>query len=200
MAIGAPVRVYVAVKRFQAGVDFGTIVKDTAIGVLTDGAIGAAMPGLFSLVGKGIAAIRASTTFVRAADSVWNLSAFARGWEIERRILGQARRLVANFPVIDDIFEGVATSIKSMDLTAATYRSVGNITRTLEKYADTLSRFNGRVWAGDVVTAAQIEQRVLLVAVEDGAATVAQMQAINEFIAKAKLLWPNVKVLIAPVP
>ena len=49
------------------------------------------------------------------------------------------------------------------------------------------------------VTAAQIEQRVLVVAVEDGATTVAQMQVIDDLVNKAKLLWLNIKVLIVPV-
>ncbi|MFA6545411.1 MAG: RHS repeat-associated core domain-containing protein [Limisphaerales bacterium] len=208
MVIGAPFRVYHAAERLRIGVDFGTVVNETLFGVLTDGAIGAVLPGLFSYVGRGlsagISAIRASQTFVRASDSVWNMGIFARGWEIERRILGGTRRLVPNFPVIDDLVNGVATSIKSIDLTAATYKSAAKLTRMLEGYASKLSRFNGDSarYAGElsVVTANQIEQRVLLVAVEDGAATIEQMQVINEFVAKAKLLWPNIKVLIAPVP
>ena len=204
MAIGAPFRAIHAAQQLQAGVGMGTVVGETLLGVLTDGAIGAALPGIFSYLGRGLtaglAAIRTSQTFVRAADSVWNLGAFARGWEIESRILGGMRRLAANFPVIDDCVNGVATSIKSIDLTAATYNSAAHLTRVLGNYAHALSRFPGAFWGGVRITAADMTERVLVVAVEDGVATVEQMTVINDFVNKAKLLWPNIKVMIVPVP
>lgn len=204
ISIAAPLRGMQAAAQVRAGADLNAAYSEYAFGLLTDGLIGAALPGLSKYIGSGIAALRGSQALVRATDSVWKLGAFARGWAIESQILGGTRRLVQNFPVIDDLVNGVATSIKSIDLTAATYRTAANLAQRLEGYAGSLSRFTGgsASYAGQVsvVTANQIEQRVLVVAVEDGAATVAQMQTINDFINKAKLLWPNIKVLVVPVP
>jgi hypothetical protein len=141
--------------------------------------------------------------FNRAANSVWNLGLAARGFAIERTILGRLPNIstkVANFPVIDDLLNGVATSIKSMDLTAKSYRSATGILNKLSSYAKDLSQFAGRNWGGIEVTAAQMQKKVLLVAVERGAATPAQQQVLKDFVEIARIEWPNIVVKFETVP
>ncbi|MGR3313278.1 hypothetical protein [Roseovarius indicus] len=53
-----------------------------------------------------------------------------------------------NFPVIDKFENGLATSIKSIDLDAATYQSGATLTGTLNGYVDKVAGFQGKTWAG----------------------------------------------------
>lgn len=64
---------------------------------------------------------------------MWSLKPFERGVEIEK-MLGQ--NLPSNFPVIDKFENGLATSIKSMDLSAKTYQNIATMDRTLTVYID----------------------------------------------------------------
>ncbi|SCL34140.1 RHS repeat-associated core domain-containing protein [Micromonospora pallida] len=70
---------------------------------LRDFGIGAAVGGLTGGLGSAL----------RAAGSAWKLNQFARGLAIEAKLGGN---LPKNFPTIDKFANGVATSIKSMDL------------------------------------------------------------------------------------
>jgi len=47
---------------------------------------------------------------------------------------------------------------------------------------------------------AQVTQRVLVVAIEDGAATVAQSQLLTEFGRMARYVWPNIKIIFTAIP
>jgi hypothetical protein len=112
----------------------------------------------------------------------------------------RARTLHFNFPVIDDFFQGVATSIKSLDLTAARYQTEAGIRSVLSDAAGALAEFSGKVFAGAEVKAAQITDRVLIVAIEDGAATVEQELALKMFLQDYKVIWPNIKVALQIIP
>ena len=204
MAISAPFRAYSAAKRFQAGVDLATVAYDFTIGELTDGAIGAALPGLFS-IGSRIAPIarvvQAGGQVVgRAANSVWSLGSIARGRLIEQTILGRMPSTLQaglkNFPVIDDFYQGIASSIKSIDLLANTYQNTAALTSKIMRDAWKLSEFQGASLGGYSVAAGQIEKRVLVVAVEEGAATAAQGEALAQVVRQAQATYPNVQVVI----
>jgi RHS repeat-associated protein len=71
---------------------------------------------------------------VGRAVSVWGMNSGQRGMMIERALGGN---LPTNFPVIDKLAKGVATSIKSIDLTAKSYQRNGALLGTLR---DTLIR------------------------------------------------------------
>ena len=43
---------------------------------------------------------------------------------------------------------------------------------------------------------AQITERVLIVAIEDGAATVEQELALKAFLRDYKSVWPNIKIVL----
>jgi hypothetical protein len=66
---------------------------------------------------------------------------------MESEILGRPPNIssrVSNFPVIDDLSEGVATSIKSLDLTKSSYQSASGLIGQLRDYAFKPKRVFGR--------------------------------------------------------
>lgn len=125
---------------------------------------------------------------------VWDLNPFDRGREIERR-LGQ--NLPGNFPTIDRFQNGVATSIKSLDLQAPTYQSATTLQRTLNGYVDSVANFQGRNWAGVTIRARDITARALDLAVP-GAGTAAQQAAINQAVAYGASRGVTVNVIPFP--
>ncbi len=143
----------------------------------------------------GVAAKEAATDFfggalvvggiraLRGAGSVWNLNRFARGRSIERT-LGANQQWASNFPVIDKIQDGAATSIKSLDLTGKSYQKGNNLLNTLKGYINKLDNFGGRVeWAGDVVEeGVDYTSKTLELAVETGQGTAEQWEQIGKAI------------------
>ncbi|MCI0634079.1 MAG: hypothetical protein L0206_09225, partial [Actinobacteria bacterium] len=117
-------------------------------------------------MGAAVVGTRGQAT--TAGRGVWDLPPGRRGAVIEQR-LGQ--NLPQNYPVIDKLEGGVATSMKSMDLANRTYLDPRNIVRVGEGYVDKLAQFQGRrtPWAGVSVRAADIQHRTLQVAVPPGA-------------------------------
>jgi len=113
------------------------------------------------------------------SSNVWNLSPFERGRQIESSV-GRNLIPVWNYPVIDSFDNGAATSIKSIDLNASSYQNMSTLNRTLTRYIDSLSNFNGRDWGG-YDTTGQITSRTLTVVVPS-AGTTAQQGAINSAI------------------
>jgi hypothetical protein len=113
-----------------------------------------------------------------AASSPWLLKALERGQQIEDML---GRNLIRNFPVIDKWYNGVATSIKSIDLTAKSYQDIEVLIQTIKGYVNELAAFQGAQWAGLEIKSWEITSRVLQLAIPEGA-TEAQLSAINELI------------------
>ncbi|MRR31689.1 hypothetical protein EG834_15470, partial [bacterium] len=65
----------------------------------------------------------------KLGQDVWKMNPFTRGGEIEST-LGRSPNLAQNFPVIDRYNNGLATSIKSLDLGAKSYQNLTTLTRT----------------------------------------------------------------------
>jgi RHS repeat-associated protein len=94
---------------------------------------------------------------------VWDLPPIERGRVIEQR-LGQ--NLHPSFPVIDKVGGGVATSIKSLDLAAASYRSGTRVLSTVTRHINKLDQFNGASFGGStVVTGLHYTSKALEVAI-----------------------------------
>lgn len=148
----------------------------------------------------GVAAREAATDFfggalivggiraLRGANSVWNLGRFARGRAIEN-MLGANTRWAKNFPVIDKIQDGVATSIKSVDLTAQSYQSGNNLFNTLKGYVDKLDNFSGAAWGNkakgtfaDVQEGRDFTSKALEIAVESGQGSAQQWEQITKVV------------------
>ena len=129
-----------------------------------------------------------------AEESVWNLGWGSRGLAIEQQLGGN---LPAGFPVIDNFANGVATSIKSIDLNAATYRNTATLASRLNNYVDSVSGFNGANWANVDIKASQITARQLSLAIPSGSASAAQQTVINAAAARAQGMGVN--FIVTPV-
>ena len=126
--------------------------------------------------------------------SVWGLGNFARGNAIERML---GANLPRTFPTIDKFINGVATSIKSVDLTAVTYQNPANLARLLTNYVDKVAEFPGATLGGYAVDGSQITGRALEVAVPQGAIAPAQQAAINSVVSAAA--QKGVQVILIPI-
>ncbi|MBL8820741.1 MAG: hypothetical protein JNL58_32265, partial [Planctomyces sp.] len=129
-----------------------------------------------------------------AGRGVWDLHPFRRGRVIEQQ-LGQ--NLPDNFPSVDCFQNGVATSIKSMDLDAATYSDIRNITSTGRRYIDSVATFQGRKWAGVNIRLCDISARNLYLAVPVGA-TQAQRQALQDLVTYGTQNGVTVRIVVVP--
>ncbi|QDY07874.1 hypothetical protein FJK98_12430 [Micromonospora sp. HM134] len=142
----------------------GDALKDFAIG----GGLGALTGGLGA--------------YLKAGSSVWKLNQFERGLAIEAKLGGNLPR---GFPTIDRFANGTATSIKSIDLTAKSYQSAGQLTSRLQGYVDKVADFatSSKVdWAHRTIRPGEVTARELEIAVQRGAATGAQRNTLNQIV------------------
>jgi filamentous hemagglutinin len=132
-----------------------------------------------------------------AESSVWDLSPFARGQSIEQTL---GANLPQNFPVIDKFNwdTGVATSIKSIDLTAPSYQNMSTLSSTLNGYVNSVAGFSGQNWAGISINANQITGLQLQLAIPEGTASAAQQAMINATATRAQGL--GVGFIVTPMP
>jgi len=129
--------------------------------------------GVSSLLGAGAGAA--------ARSAVWSMAPIARGGVIEEML---GANLPRTFPVIDSFADGVATSIKSIDLSAASYQAPAALESKLLGYVDKLANFSGGSLAGARVAGADIAGKVLKLAVPEGVSG-AQQAVISRVIAAA---------------
>ena len=145
-----------------------------------------------NVVGVGVAG--AFTTRAATSASPWLLKPFARGQAIETS-LGQ--NLPKNFPVIDKFENGVATSIKSLDVNAASYQNAATLSRTLGGYIDDVAAFNGRSWAGVQISPGDILARGLDLAIPN-AGNAAQQLVFQQSLLNAAAKSVALRILIVP--
>ena len=106
------------------------------------------------------------------------------------------RTLHRNFPVIDKIPDGLATSIKSMDLRAATYQNTTPFAFRLRTYVGEVSEFvSGRV-GKDVVAPSDVQGRALELVVPTGTMTPKQREIVEAVRIWAKTLRNPVEIII----
>ncbi|MFZ1709933.1 MAG: RHS repeat-associated core domain-containing protein, partial [Anaerolineae bacterium] len=133
----------------------------------------------------------------QTTQSVWKLDPLKRGQEIEK-MLGRSPQLTQNFPVIDRFENGVATSIKSIDLGAKSYQNMGTLTSTVKGYVNELANWQGvRSWGNFGVGPNDITLRELLLAIPTGA-TEAQMAALRALQQWANTVGVNVNITVIP--
>jgi len=153
-------------------VDWGTVGKDAAIG----GLIGVGAGALAGALYAGTTA--AITIATESGVGVWGLSAVQRGQVIERALGG----MCSNFPVIDKFVNGAngiassITSIKSMDLGAASYQKGNAVFNTIMGYANKLADFGTTTWNYITVNVGNSTQRVLQLVIPEGATAAQQAQ------------------------
>lgn len=78
-----------------------------------------------------------------SADTIWLLDNFSRGQEIRRMMGGN---LPYDFPVIASFADGIAVSVKSMDLTAPTYQEPQAVINEISQQTEMLADFQGAVY------------------------------------------------------
>jgi hypothetical protein len=117
----------------------------------------------------------------------------AQGRYFEQRL---GHTLHENFPVIDKIPDGIATSIKSIDLNAATYQNAAGLTRRLEKYVNEVSEFVDGQLGEDVVLPSDKKGRALSLAVPKGSITETQKAVIENVRRWARTLKNPVEIII----
>ena len=133
----------------------------------------------------------------QATQSVWKLDPLKRGQEIEK-MLGRSPQLTQNFPVIDRFENGVATSIKSIDLGAKSYQNVGTLSSTVKGYVSELANWQGVArWGGTGIRPDEIMGRELLLAIPQGA-TQAQLAALQQIQKWASTVGVNVNLTVVP--
>ncbi|MFN7875567.1 MAG: RHS repeat-associated core domain-containing protein [Pirellula sp.] len=198
LAVGAVLRGAYAGYALYNGQPVSEVLKDLFWGLAQDFVMGALLGGAGNvaarilasnalkvrLLGQSISQFR----WMRLPGSAWLLDRFARGLQIERQILGRAASFlgqqIRNFPVIDDYIlsggRGIATSIKTLDLTRTSYQTVANLTGRLNAYARSLQGFTGATRQGVTIGAGgnPITDRVLVIAFEEGAASAQQATAL----------------------
>jgi hypothetical protein len=138
--------------------------------------------------------MRGTTAFLgigreaEVASDVWKLGWGLRGATISKAL---GENLLSNFPVIDRFSEGVATSIKSIDLNANTYQDAARLTSLLNGYVNKVAAFNGIEWGTVNILPEEITGRTLNLAIPKGIRTVAQRAALQAVQARAKSLGVN---------
>ena len=90
-----------------------------------------------------------------------------------------------NYPIIDRIPDGIATSIKSIDLNAKTYQNDISLTNRVLKCVDDVREFEGADWGGKSVKPDDIAGRALEVIVPRGTMTESQHIVFERARAKA---------------
>jgi hypothetical protein len=125
---------------------------------------------------------------------IWGL-----GWAARGRIIEDAlgRNLPRTFPVIDEFTEeGVAISIKSINLNQATYRDAARLASRIDRYVDELADFEGAEMGEWEIDSSNMLRRELKLAVPANRATRTQIAAIKRATARAEAM--GIKVIVVP--
>lgn len=157
------------------------------------GEAGAAEGAAADRAATGAAETEAATTAAAPPIDPWKLGWAAWGRYFEERL---GRTLHPNFPTIDKFPDGIATSIKSIDLNAATYQDPARLTYRLNDYINDLADFNGMTWAGDEVKSSAITGRALSLAIPKGSMTAGQSEAIEAARTWAKTMDRSVDIIV----
>lgn len=108
--------------------------------------------------------------------------AWKYGWAKRGKIIDKVFRdksLPPLFRVIDNFTGGTATSIKSIDLNAATYQDAARLMSRLNKYVDVLGEYDGGAMNGAVVESEKISGRTLHLIIPKGSMTSVQHDVIE---------------------
>jgi hypothetical protein len=137
----------------------------------------------------GTAAATAETA--EAASEFWKLGWAARGAAIHEAL---GANLPFAFKGIDNFTDGIATSIKTIDLNAATYQDAIRLSYRINDYIRKLAKFDGAEYGDISIDASDITTRVLNVAVPKGSITSVQHAAIEAAKERAAALGVTLRV------
>ncbi len=143
-------------------------------------------PGSYSAktIKTGTQILSKSDNYVKSG--VWAMKAFDRGYEIEKALGGMAN----NFPVIDKYVKsqyraGImwlssVTSIKSIDITASSYKSGNTMKNLLKKYVDDLAAFKGKPYKDTYYQLESCGNKILEIAIPPVEMTSNQAKVFEE--------------------
>ena len=100
----------------------------------------------------------------------------------------------STFPVVDSWLDGVVTSIKSIDLNAATYQDAVRLTYRLNQYIDQLASYDGGEFAYVEIPSSAISGRTLRLAIPKSSMNPIQKMAIESARVRAQALDVNLLV------
>jgi hypothetical protein len=124
---------------------------------------------------------------------IWRLGWAARGRYLEDLF---GRTLSQNFPAVDKFIDGIITSLKSIDLKAATYQDQARLANRINTYISDLVDFDGAEWGGDEIKSSAIRGRALNLIVPKGSITSEQREVIDAIRAREKMMNNGVDVII----
>jgi len=177
------------------GLAHGALVAGTAM--LACSAVAPCAQAASSVLGisAGDPAVQNRLQIVQSnVQNLWNMNPFTRGNVIED-LLGRSPNLAQNFRVIDRFNNGVATSIKSLDLGARSYQNLSTLTRTVEGYVNKLANWQGANWGGASIDPQMIQGRELLLAISPNASQ-AQMAALQQLQTWAQSVSVTISITI----
>jgi hypothetical protein len=120
---------------------------------------------------------------IETASDAWKLGWAARGQYFDALLRDGS--LPPGFRTIDNFTNGIATSIKSIDLNAATYQDFTRLSNRINQYIDELAEYEGGVLSGIPVESSDIVGRALNLVVPKGSMTATQARAIEAARARA---------------
>jgi RHS repeat-associated protein len=179
---------------FLVGVSGGILVQDLI--VIGGGFLGQGVTKTIGWIGSLLCGDGDCTN---EAQSIWKLDPFQRGVAAENAV-GRSSFLSQNFPTIDRFQNGVVTSIKSIDLNAASYQDIRALSRTVTGYIDKMANYQGQpsAWAGVRIYPSQITARAVDLVIPATGGTAAQLAALQQLKQYAQSL--NVTLNIIPLP
>jgi filamentous hemagglutinin len=116
-----------------------------------------------------------------------------RWTEVERRL---GKNLAGNFKTIDKFENGVATSIKSLDLNAPSYNNFSTLERTVRGYVDKVAAYEGATWNKRRIRSNEVTERALDLAVPpDGSADqFAVLRSLEQYAKQMQVILNIVEV------
>jgi RHS repeat-associated protein len=150
--------------------------------------------GLLGLLRGAFGGLLGGAAAESAGPALFDLAPIARGNAIEQAL---GANLPRTFPTFDKFINGVATSIKSIDLRAVTYQNPANLERVLTNYVDKVADFTSGAVGRTAIEGSQISGRVLEVAVPQGATSAAQQAVLSRVTAAAA--QRGVQVITVPI-
>jgi hypothetical protein len=163
----------------------------TAIAIAAGGVppIAAETRAAEATAGEAAAAERtAAEARAAAADTpseVWKYGWARRGREIHDQLSDGS--LPPLFRTIDNFAEGIATSLKSIDLNAVTYQDAARLTYRLNQYINKLSDYDGGSLLNKTILPGETKDRVLSLIVPKAAMTKEQLIVIEAARTRAKM-------------
>jgi hypothetical protein len=159
-----------------------------------------ALPGMLAGPRAGVRAAEEGAAAEAGAGPAAAEAAVANPWKMGWAKRGDyfSEKLGANLPrtfkVIDRWENGVATSIKSIDLNAATYQDGARLTYRLNDYIGKLANYVGSEMGDIKITSEAILGRELSIAIPKGSMTAVQRDAIEAARIRARSLGINLKI------